>query len=84
MSDLHHGTGKAFEISPRTSVAYVKLKVNDIQRSLDFYEQLLGFELIGRFLMKMHSSLHPVTAMRNTLFTFRKWLMNIQLINESD
>lgn len=48
MSDLHHGTGKAFEISPRTSVAYVKLRVNDIQRSLDFYEQLLGFELIGK------------------------------------
>ena len=48
MNDLHHGTGKAFEISPRTSVAYVKLRVNDIQRSLDFYEQLLGFELIGK------------------------------------
>ena len=48
MNDLHHGTGKAFEISPRTSVAYIKLRVSDIQRSLDFYEQLLGFELIGK------------------------------------
>ena len=48
MNDLHRGTGKSFEISPRTSVAYVKLRVNDIQRFLDFYEQLLGFELIGK------------------------------------
>jgi catechol 2,3-dioxygenase len=48
LSDLHHGTGEAFEISPRTSVAHVKLRVYDIQRSLDFYEQLLGFKTIGR------------------------------------
>ena len=48
MSDLHHGTGEAFEISPRTSIAHVKLRVYDIQRSLDFYEQLLGFKTIGR------------------------------------
>ena len=48
MSDLHHATGEAFEISPRTSVAHVKLRVYDIQRSLDFYEQLLGFKTIGR------------------------------------
>ena len=44
----HHGTGEAFEISPRTSVAHVKLRVYNIQRSLDFYEQLLGFKTIGR------------------------------------
>ena len=48
MSDLHRGTGEAFEISPRTSVAHVKLRVYDIQRSLDFYEKLLGFKTIGR------------------------------------
>jgi catechol 2,3-dioxygenase len=48
LSDQHHGTGEAFEISPRTSVAHVKLRVYDIQRSLDFYEQLLGFKTIGR------------------------------------
>ena len=48
MSDLDHGIGEAFEISPRTSVAHVKLGVYDIQRSLDFYEQLLGFKTIGR------------------------------------
>ena len=48
MSDLDHGIGEAFEISPRTNVAHVKLRVYDIQRSLDFYEQLLGFKTIGR------------------------------------
>ena len=42
------GQEKAFEISPRTSVAYVKLRVNNILRSLDFYERLLGFELFGK------------------------------------
>jgi len=48
LSDIHHETGESFEISPRTSVAHVKLRVNDIQRSLDFYEQLLGFERVGK------------------------------------
>ena len=45
---IDHGTGEAFEINPRTNVAHVKLRVYDIQRSLDFYEQLLGFNTIGR------------------------------------
>ena len=76
MSDLHRGAGEAFEISPRTSVAHVKLRVYDIQRSLDFYEQLLGFKTIGKTLMKMHSSLHRVMAVRNILSTFLKWIMN--------
>lgn len=48
MSDIHHESGESFEISPRTSIAHVKLMVNDIQRSLDFYEQLLGFERVGK------------------------------------
>lgn len=48
MSDIHHEVGESFEISPRTSIAHVKLRVNDIQRSLDFYEQLLGFERVGK------------------------------------
>ena len=45
---MHHETGEPFQLSPRTSVAHVKLRVNDIQRSLDFYEQLLGFERVGK------------------------------------
>ena len=48
MGDLHHATGEPFEISPRTSIGHVKLKVDDIQRSLNFYEQILGFKPIGR------------------------------------
>jgi catechol 2,3-dioxygenase len=48
LNDIHHETGESFDISPRTSVAHVKLRVNDIQRSLDFYEHLLGFERVGK------------------------------------
>ncbi len=48
MGDLHHVTGEPFEISPRTSIAHVKLKVNDIQKSLNFYKQILGFKPIGK------------------------------------
>jgi catechol 2,3-dioxygenase len=48
LGDLHHGTREPFEISPRASIGHVKLKVYDIQRSLNFYEQMLGFKPIGR------------------------------------
>jgi catechol 2,3-dioxygenase len=39
---------KSFEISPRTSVAKVKLNVYNIERSLRFYRDLLGFQLIAK------------------------------------
>lgn len=39
---------KQFEISPNTKVSYVKLRVYDIQRSLNFYSKLLGFSLIRK------------------------------------
>lgn len=39
---------KSFEISPSMSVANVKLNVHDIERSLSFYRDLLGFQLIGK------------------------------------
>lgn len=39
---------KSFEISPSMSVANVKLNVHDIERSLRFYHNLLGFQLIGK------------------------------------
>ena len=39
---------KSFEISPNMSVANVKLNVYDIERSLSFYRNLLGFQLIGK------------------------------------
>ena len=39
---------KSFEISPSMSVADVKLNVYDIESSLSFYRDLLGFQLIGK------------------------------------
>jgi catechol 2,3-dioxygenase len=39
---------KPFEISPDTNVAHVSLNVYSIQRALDFYQGLLGFQLIGK------------------------------------
>jgi catechol 2,3-dioxygenase len=39
---------KSFEISPRMSVANVRLNVYSVERSLHFYRDLLGFRLIGK------------------------------------
>lgn len=39
---------KSFEISPNMSVANVKLNVHNIERSLGFYRDILGFQLIGK------------------------------------
>ena len=39
---------RSFEISPSTSVANVRLNVYSVERSLHFYHDLLGFQLIGR------------------------------------
>ena len=39
---------KSFEISPSMSVANVKLNVYSVERSLSFYRDLLGFQLIGK------------------------------------
>ena len=33
-----------FNISPSTRIGYVSLNVSDIDRSLDFYEKVLGFK----------------------------------------
>lgn len=48
MNNTSRETKKAFEISPNTKVAHIKLRVENIERSLNFYERLLGFNLIGR------------------------------------
>lgn len=37
-----------FEISPSMSVANVQLNVHDVEKSLSFYRDLLGFQLIGK------------------------------------
>ena len=47
-------TTKSFEISPGTQISHVKLRVHSIERSLLFYEGLLGFKLVR--LMKMRYS----------------------------
>jgi catechol 2,3-dioxygenase len=41
-------TTKSFEISPGTQVSHVKLRVHSIERSLLFYEGLLGFKLVSK------------------------------------
>lgn len=38
-----------FKTDPRTVIGHVHLKVADIERSLDFYCHVLGFELTQRF-----------------------------------
>ncbi|MFA4966517.1 MAG: VOC family protein [Thermoleophilia bacterium] len=35
-------------LDPRTDIGHVHLKVADLDRALDFYQQMLGFELTGR------------------------------------
>jgi catechol 2,3-dioxygenase len=37
-----------FNISPATRIGYVSLNVSDIDRSLDFYEKVLGFKKVYR------------------------------------
>jgi catechol 2,3-dioxygenase len=37
-----------FKIHPSTRIGYVSLNVPDIQRSLEFYQTILGFGVIGR------------------------------------
>lgn len=45
----HHQTHRMNPIHPGVSVGHVHLKVADLQRSLDFYCGVLGFELTQRF-----------------------------------
>lgn len=37
--------GNNYKIPPKTKIGHVHLKVSDLQRSLDFYCKLLGFEV---------------------------------------
>lgn len=41
-------SNRSFEISPSTSVANVRLNVYSVERSLHFYRDLLGFQVIGK------------------------------------
>lgn len=40
---------KEYTVPPATRIGHVHLKVADIERSLDFYCRMLGFELITRY-----------------------------------
>lgn len=42
-------TEKSYKIPAATSIGHVHLKVSDIQKSLDFYCDLLGFELVTTY-----------------------------------
>jgi catechol 2,3-dioxygenase len=37
-----------FKIDPLTKIGYVSLNISDIQRSLEFYQSILGFRLLGK------------------------------------
>jgi len=41
-------SSRSFDISPSTSVANVRLNVYSVERSLHFYRDLLGFQVIGK------------------------------------
>jgi catechol 2,3-dioxygenase len=39
---------KTFRVHPSMRIGYVSLNVSDIQRSLEFYQSILGFRVLGR------------------------------------
>ena len=48
MSDNLTSAQPDFNIHPATRIGYVSLNVSDIDRSLDFYEKVLGFKKVDR------------------------------------
>jgi catechol 2,3-dioxygenase len=48
MSDNLTSAQPNFNIHPATRIGYVSLNVSDIDRSLDFYEKVLGFKKVDR------------------------------------
>lgn len=46
MNDSVTPTRYDFNIYPDTRIGYVSLNVSDIDRSLDFYEKVLGFKKV--------------------------------------
>ena len=39
----------SYTVPPQTHIGHVHLKVSDLDRALDFYQNLLGFELMQRY-----------------------------------
>jgi catechol 2,3-dioxygenase len=48
MSDYTTSVRRGFNIHPDTRIGYVSLNVSNIDKSLDFYEKILGFKKVGR------------------------------------
>jgi catechol-2,3-dioxygenase len=44
----HNEDEKMFEIHPAARIGYVSLNVSDIQRSLEFYQLILGFRQVRK------------------------------------
>ena len=40
--------GEQFKISSSMKIGYVSLNITNLQRSLDFYEKILGFKVVSR------------------------------------
>ena len=45
----HSGPQDSTPVDPSTVVGHIHLKVSDLERSIDFYSRVLGFELMQRF-----------------------------------
>lgn len=68
---------KPFDISPSMSLANVKLNVYDLERSLIFYHELLGFQLVGK------SSDHTV-FLSPTVSNNKNHLLQLSQIDSTD
>lgn len=47
-SNHNEERNSTFEIHPAARIGYVSLNVSDIQRSLEFYQSLLGFSKVQK------------------------------------
>lgn len=48
MTIMAAAAGEHFTAHPSTRIGYVSLNVSDIPQSLEFYQSILGFEVVGR------------------------------------
>ena len=47
-NNIQSSAKEQFRISPSMKIGYVSLNVSDVQSSLDFYQSVLGFSVVGR------------------------------------
>ena len=48
MDEIHGGDNSDFKIDSRTRIGHIHLKVSNLERSVKFYTEVLGFELTTR------------------------------------